>query len=360
MLRWRWAPKFGDWAVGGGSRRTIVQSFIFAPPLILTLAVLGLPLGIYDHWLERAYHQSVQGWGSWALDWGKEQVIAIIFGTLLVWLLYAVIRRSPQRWWFYFWLIALPIIVLVAFVQPLVIDPLFFKFEPLQSAQPVLTGEIGKVVHRAGMNISPSHMFEMEASAKLNSLNAYVTGVGASKRVVVWDTTISRMTVPETLSVFGHEMGHYVLGHIFKGIAFSAGVLFVFLYLGFRLVRWSLARWGAGWDIRGAHDWASLPLLLLILSIFMFLGSPAFNAFSRYQEHQADVYGLEVIRGLVPDSRQVAAQAFQVLGEIDLADPHPSPFIRFWLYSHPPLDERIEFALHYDPWEKGETPEFVR
>ena len=229
----------------------------FAPPLILTLAVLGLPLGIYDHWLERAYHQSVQGWGSWALDWGKEQVIAIIFGTLLVWLLYAVIRRSPQRWWFYFWLIALPIVVFVIFVQPLVIDPLFFKFEPLQSARPVLTGEIGKVVQRAGMNIPPSHMFEMKASAKLNSLNAYVTGLGASKRVVVWDTTIARMTAPETLSVFGHEMGHYVLGHVFKGITFSAGVLLVFLYLGFRLVRWSLARWGAGWDIRGAHDWAA-------------------------------------------------------------------------------------------------------
>src|SRR5205807_10190147 len=158
----------------------------------------------------------------------------------------------------------LPIIVLVAFVQPLVIDPLFFKFEPLQSAQPVLTGEIGKVVHRAGMNISPSHMLEMEASAKLNSLNAYVTGVGASKRVVVWDTTISRMTVPETLSVFGHEMGHYVLGHVPQGIAFFDAVLFVFLYLGFRGLYWTLHRWGAEWGVRGADDWASLPVLLLL------------------------------------------------------------------------------------------------
>jgi Zn-dependent protease with chaperone function len=92
----------------------------------------------------------------------------------------------------------------------------------------------------------------------------------------------------------------------------------------------------------------------------MFLGSPAFNAFSRYQEHQADVYGLEVIHGLVPDSQRVTAQSFQVLGEIDLADPHPNPFIRFWLYSHPPLDERIEFALHYDPWDKSQHPQFVR
>src|SRR5437667_12746990 len=98
------------------------------------------------------------------------------------------------------------------------------------------------------MNIPPSHMFEMKASAKPNSLNAYVTGLGASKRVVVWDTTIARMTIPETLSVFGHEMGHYVLGHIFKGIAFSAGVLLVFLYLGFRVLHWSLARWGTSWD----------------------------------------------------------------------------------------------------------------
>jgi Zn-dependent protease with chaperone function len=107
-------------------------------------------------------------------------------------------------------------------------------------------------------------------------------------------------------------------------------------------------------------DWASLPVLLLFLSVFNFLGSPAFNAFSRYLEHQADIYGLEVIHGLVPDSAQVAAQSFQVSGEIDLDDPDPSPLVEFWLFSHPSTKERIDFALHYDPWSKGLPPQFVK
>ncbi|PYV01146.1 MAG: peptidase M48, partial [Acidobacteria bacterium] len=107
-------------------------------------------------------------------------------------------------------------------------------------------------------------------------------------------------------------------------------------------------------------DWASLPILLLLVSLFSFFAFPITNGFSRYQEHQADVYGLEVIHGLVPNSQQVAAEAFQVLGEIDLADPSPSPFIKLWLYSHPPLSERLAFALSYDPWSKGQAPEFVK
>ena len=242
----------------------------------------------------------------------------------------------------------------------MLVDPLFYKFEPLADTEPALVNEIGKVVERAGMRIPPDRMFEMKASEKLKSVNAYVTGIGASKRVVVWDTTISKMTVPETLSVFGHEMGHYVLGHVPQGIAFFDAVLFVFLYLGFRGLYWTLRRWGAGWGLRGADDWASLPVLLLLVSLFSFLASPVINGFSRYQEHQADVYGLEVIHGIVPDSQQVTARSFQVLGEIDLADPSPSPFIKFWLYSHPPLGERIAFALHYDPWSKGQQPEFVK
>jgi len=200
----------------------------------------------------------------------------------------------------------------------------------------------------------------MLASEKLKSVNAYVTGIGASKRVVVWDTTVERMTTPEVLFVFGHEMGHYVLAHVWKGILFSIGVGLIFLYLGFRSLRWAVARWGEGWEIRGVDDWASLPVLLVVFSILMFLGSPLINGFTRIQEHHADIYGLEVTHGLLPDSRQVAAQSFQVLGEIDLGDPDPSPFIEFWLFSHPSVKDRIDFALHYDPWGQGREPRFVK
>ena len=117
---------------------------------------------------------------------------------------------------------------------------------------------------------------------------------------------------------------------------------------------------GPGWGIRSVDDWASLPVFILVLSIFAFVASPIFSSYSRNHEHEADVYGLEVIHGIIPDSQQVAAQAFQILGEINLSDPQPNPLIKIWLYDHPPLNERLIFARDYDPWSKGESPKFVK
>lgn len=358
LLGLRVPPRFRDWAERASGRR-LLQAVIYLPLFLLTLGVLGLPSDMYGHWLSVKYDQSVQSWGSWFWDWTKGQLIGLVIGTILLTILFGVIRRSPRRWWFYFWLASLPILVFLLFMTPYVIEPLFFKFEPLEKTQPALVTEIEKVVARGGLTIPRERMFEMKASEKLKALNAYVTGFGASKRVVVWDTTLQKMSGQQILFVFGHEMGHYVLGHIPKGIAFAAFVLLVFLYLGYRGLGWMLGRWGERWAIRGAEDWASLPVFLLLLSVLGFLASPATNTFSRYQEHQADIYGLEVIHGLVPDSPDVAAEAFQILGEVDLADPNPSTFIKIWLYSHPPLSERIIFAQTYDPWGKGEKPEFV-
>jgi STE24 endopeptidase len=125
-------------------------------------------------------------------------------------------------------------------------------------------------------------------------------------------------------------------------------------------LHWALDRWSRAWKIYGAEDWASLAVLLLLLQVTMFLVSPVVNGFKRMQEHAADVYGLEIIHGIVPESSEVAAQAFQEMGEKDLADPNPSPFITFWLYSHPPLADRLVFAHNYDPWSKGETPRYVK
>jgi STE24 endopeptidase len=359
VLRWKLAPKFRDWAERT-SRGRFLQAAIYTPVLLLTLGVLGLPTAVYDHWLSRAYGISVQGWGSWAWDWTKGQLLSFVLGIILVWILYAVIRRSARRWWFYFWLCTIPILLFVFFISPWVIDPLFFKFEPLQPKQPELVATLENVVQRAGMNIPPDRMYWMKASEKLNALNAYVTGFGASKRVVVWDTTLEKETTPEVLAVFGHEMGHYVLGHIYKGVLFFAALLLVLLYLGYHGMGWAIARWGTAWGIRGVVDWASLPVLLLSFSVFNFLAAPVANAFSRYQEHQADLYGIEVTHGIIPDAGVVAAESFQIEGEIDLLDPDPPAFIKFWLFDHPSTPDRVQFVLTYDPWSKGEQPQFVK
>lgn len=276
----------------------------------------------------------------------------------LVWLLYAILRRSPRRWWLWFWLALLPILVFLIFVTPLVVDPLFFQFDPLAPKHPELARRIGEVTVRAGQPISADRMFAMNASSKYNSINAYVTGLGPSKRVVLWDTTIARATIPQTLFVFGHEMGHYVLLHIPKAIAFFWGLLFVLLALGSRILDRLLGRPGV-WGIRGISDWASLPVLMLVATVAAELAQPVVSGYIRSQEHQADIFGLEAIHGLVPDSPQAAAGAFQILGEINLSDPDPSPFIRFWLYDHPPLAERLRLEAEYDPWRKGERPHYL-
>jgi Zn-dependent protease with chaperone function len=187
-----------------------------------------------------------------------------------------------------------------------------------------------------------------------------VAGLGASKRIVVWDTTIAKMTTPQIVFVAGHEMGHYVLLHVVKELAIGAVFLFILFYLGYRFIGWVLARWGGKWGVRGLNDWASLPALLLLISVFSFLANPMINAVSRHYEHQADQYGLEVTHGLTPDSGQVAAQSFQVLGEVNLADPAPNRLNVFLFYSHPPIPDRIRFCLTYDPWSRGEQPKFVK
>jgi STE24 endopeptidase len=359
LLAWHVAPRFRNWAEAA-SRRRIVQAYIFAPLLLLTIDLLELPVSAYGHHLSLEYDQSIQPWGSWLWDWSKGELISFVLAGVLIWILYGAMRRSPRRWWFYFWLAAVPIVVFLMFIEPVVIEPLFFKFEPLAQKQPALVADIEKVVARGGLDIPPDRMFEMKASEKLKSLNAYVAGIGASKRVVVWDNTIQKMNTGETLFVFGHEMGHYVLGHIWIGILAASGGILVFLLLAYYTMRWALARWGKPWEIREITDWASLPVLLLALAVFGFLSEPVSNSFSRVLEHNADVYGLEVIYGIVPDSSQQAAQAFQILGEISLDDPHPGKFIEFWLYDHPSISERVRFASQYDPWGTGGAPKYVK
>lgn len=358
ILRLKFAPKYRDWAERASSNR-FVQVLVFAPLLILTSDILGLPQEIYAHTVLRNYGLSVQGWGSWAWDQVKGELISIILGIILVAILYAVIRRSPKRWWFYFWLVSLPLVVLLTFLQPLIINPLFNKFEPLAQKDPALTAALEQMVQRAGENIPPERMFLMGEAVKGTDLNAYVTGFGASKRMVVYDTTVAKMTTPEIVAVMGHETGHYVLNHIAKGLLISFAGLFIAFYLGFRLLEWLVARRGAAWGIRGVDDLASLPVLLLLLSIITFIASPVSNTVSRYFEHQADQYSIEVTHGLTPDAAQVGAQAFQVLGETNLEYPDPSPLNVLLTYDHPPTRDRMRFYLTYDPWSSGGTGEFV-
>ncbi|HEY4742424.1 MAG TPA: M48 family metallopeptidase [Candidatus Acidoferrales bacterium] len=359
MLRWSWSSKFRDWTEAASSRR-IIQAGIYSSLFLLAFTLPQLPIAAWVHWLLRRYDLVVQGWGSWLWDQIKTQIVVTIIGILVIAGLFRAIRKSPRRWWFYFWLGSIPVTAFFIFISPYVIDPLFDKFEPLQSHDPALVDSLERVVARAGLIIPPERMFWMNASAKVNFVNAYVTGIGASKRVVVWDTTIEKMTNPQILFIFGHEMGHYVLGHIPKGLVLLEALFFVLFYIGFRVSNRVLQKKSQAWRIRAPDDWAALPVYAASLLLLLFVATPITNGMSRRFEHQADQYGLEVTHGITPDSGQVAAQSFQILGEIDMEDPAPNRLEIWWFWDHPWIGDRIKFALEYDPWSKGESPKFVK
>ncbi len=359
LLQSRLSAKYRDWSENFSHKR-FLRTLLFAPLLILSIGGLQLPLDAFQEWIEKLYGISVQPWGSWMGDWAKAQFLVIVIGIPLVWILYSVIRKSPRRWWLYFWFVSLPILLLITFIAPYVIEPMFNKFEPLSAKAPQLVPELQRLTRRAGQEIPPERMFWMKASDKTISTNAYVSGFGSSKRIVIWDTAIAQETPDEVVTDFGHEMGHYVLGHIWKGLIFGAALLFVLLYLGFRSIGWVLARWGARWGVRGLDDWASLPALLLLLTFFSFLANPITSGFSRYEENQADIYSLEVTHGILADPGQASAHEFQLWGEHVFVDPDPNPVDVILFYDHPTVADRIHLFVTYDPWSKGEQPQFVK
>ena len=359
-LRLKVVARLRDFAEAHGGGSGWLQAVIFVPALLGFLALLHLPLRAYGHTLAVRYELSVEKWGSWLWDWTKGELLTMGLMIVVARLLLAVIRWKPRTWWLYFWIASVPLALFLFFISPWFVDPLFDKFVPLQEKHPELVESIGRLTKRAGIPIPTERMYLMEASVKTNALNAYVTGIGASKRVVIWDTTIAKTKPDELLVVVGHELGHYVLGHVAIGFAAYLAGLLLGLYVAFQALRWLLKAWGSGWGVRGQDDWAALAVLLLIASVLGFVSMPIANGFSRMQEHAADVYGLEVVHGLVANSQDAGARAEQVTGEADLADPQPPRFIVFWLYSHPPQAERQEFAYTYDPWSKGESPKYVK
>jgi STE24 endopeptidase len=357
LLRSGWAAKFRDWAESASCRR-VVQAAIFWPLLLLTLSVANLPFRIWGHVLVRTYGLSVQGWSSWSLDWIKEEAVSIVIVAFVGWLAGALIRRSPRRWWLGAWAVSLPLIILGVYAEPFIIEPLFYDFRPLAESHPALTQEVQQAASRAGVTISQKQILEMLASRKVNWINAYVAGIGNSKRVVFWDTLLARTDAHGALFTFGHELGHYALNHAWQYIGLCAlglAIGYPTLALLFGAV---LRRYGDRLHIRNSHDWVAIAALLLVVNVADVALMPLQNAITRHFEHQADMYGFELIHGAVPDAPQSAARTFQVLGESNLEEPSPTRLTVFWFYSHPPIADRINFVLHYDPWASGQRPQF--
>jgi len=349
VVRFRLAVRLREFAERR-SRRLAWQVLLFAPPLILLLGLAAEPWLIFAHRISLAFGISVEGWGAWAWDEVKSQAITVILGTLGVWLFVAIVRWSPRRYWVWFWLASLPLMVAGVYLAPLVIDPLFFRVEPLARTHPELVPPIEKVLKNARVEIPATRLFELMASEKTNALSAYTTGFGSSKRVVLYDTIIRKEPLPELMTTFGHELGHFVLQHIMKWLLFGAVLMFVGMCAGYRVVEAVVRGRGPRLGIRTAGDLAALPLFLLFAAAASFLSDPVTNTFSRAIEHQADAYSLEVTQGVIPEPGYAAARAFQIEGESALALPNPNPAIVWWMYTHPPTRDRLRFCIE---WQKA-------
>jgi Zn-dependent protease with chaperone function len=357
------------------SHRKWIQGIIFFAAFLIILTLADLPLDLYAHHVSLSYAISIEGWGSWLIDMTKSLGLTLLVGVPVLLLFNWIVRRWPRRYWLVCWLVAVPLIILSTFLEPLA-EPIFNQYEPLAKNHAALVIDLEKVVARTGTNIPPDRMYLMKASEKSNGINAYVSGIGATKRIVVWDTTADRIPNDEIMFTFAHESGHYVLNHIPKGLAISAVVFFFVFWLCARFAAGLVSIFGSSWcpnesdcapsiarsamgGIEGSsHPQSPNPLstrtgfvaLLFVASIANFLLEPAGNAVSRHFEHQADVFGQEAIHGLVPDPQKSAVAGFNDLGKAWLDDPNPNPYIEFWLSSHPSMQYRATFAAHYDPW----------
>jgi Zn-dependent protease with chaperone function len=314
--------------------------------------VLGLPFDWYATFLRpHAYGLSGQTEGKWISDalvsWALEGGVA----AALLWVPYLLLRRSPRRWWLWLSLLAIPFICFVNVVEPVWVAPLYNHFGRMKDAS--LERRILALAERAG--IEGGRVFEVDKSVDTKTVNAYVNGLGATQRIVLWDTLLARLAPDEVLAVMAHEMGHYVLDHVLLWIpVFFLGLL-VTLYAVHRTAPPILRRLGARSHAAALSDLASLPLVLVLVQVYGFLLGPLGYAFSRHLEHEADRFALEITR-----DNHALASAFVKLQSSNLSNPWPAPWL-VWLEStHPPLGERIEFANQYRPWESGAPLRYAR
>jgi STE24 endopeptidase len=334
LLNFRWSAKMREWSERV-TRFKPIHTFVYWLQYLLITTVLGFPLAVYEGFFrERQYGLATQTFGPWMGDQFKGLLIGLVLGGILTMLLVGVVRRLQRNWWIWGALVTEGFLIFVALIVPIYIVPVFNKVTKLQD--PKITEPILSMARANG--IAAKEVYQVDASKQTTRMSANVSGFGSTMRITLNDNLLHRGSPEEIQSVMGHEMGHYVLNHVYNGIAFF-GIMTVvgFAFLAWSL-KWCLARWGAKWQIRGITDTAVIPLVVLLGSTFLFVTTPVFNTFIRTQEHAADMYGLNASRQ--PDG---FAQAAIHLGEYRKMSPS---FAEEWLFfDHPSGRNRIHDAM---------------
>ncbi len=328
LLRWA-----GRW-----SRSPNIKVGIYAVLFGLVMFMGGFPLNAYASYVrEKKYGFANQTLPAWLLDRGKGLLVAVVLQAIFLTILYAAIRRLGRRWWVAGSILTVLFAVLMIAIAPVFIAPLFNRFEPLQDES--LRADILEMARREG--ISAHEVYQVDASRQSGHTNAYVAGILGTQRIVLYDTLLTRFAPREIKAVMGHEMGHYVLNHVWKTVAFLVPWIVAGFFLVDRVSRRVIERRPA-LGIPDLSEPSSLPLLCLVLSMFLFFAGPAIATFSRVQERQADLFGLEVTR-----DPAAAASVFLKFGRLDLDEYHVHPVVETLLYSHPSLAHRIRDAQDY-------------
>ncbi len=319
---------------------------IYLVLFILIYTLLSLPFDYYDDYVrQHDYNLSSQTLGRWFESYSKQTLVSIVSAAVFVWIFYYLIKKSPKRWWFYSSIASTAILFFMMFIQPIWIDPLFNDFGPMKNKE--LEEQILSLAHQAG--ISDGRVYEVNKSQDTNTLNAYVVGFGSTSRIVLWDTTIDKLPKDQIRFVMGHEMGHYVLHHVWWSMLYFAALSFAVFYLTYRFAHYFMKRYKKRFGFSDLANIASLPLLILITAVLMFIASPLSNAISRCMEHEADRFGLEITH-----DNQAAGEAFVFLQQQNLANPYPGKLFQFFRCTHPPLGERVAFCNSYCPWNQDQ------
>jgi STE24 endopeptidase len=320
-----------------------LQTALYWIQFIIVISIINFPLTAYEgYFREHKYALSNMSFGDWFRDQLVGLAVLVVLGAILMIPLFGVVRRLPRNWWIWGAAFMLVFLAFVVLIGPVYISPLFNKYRTVQD--PRIKDPILSMARANG--IPATDVYEFDASRQSNRVSANVSGFAGTERISLNDNLLKRCTLPEIETTMGHEMGHYVLNHAYKGFVMEG----VVLVIGFAFLNWGLkfmiARYGDDWDVSGVSDVAVLPVAVIVLSAFFFFTTPVGNTITRTMEFEADMYGLNAARQ--PDGE---ANVDLLLGEYRKME--PGPIEEFLFFDHPSGRTRITAAMRW----KAEHPE---
>jgi len=332
LLATGWTGGLRDIALGGAGQNYTLAVALYVLMLMVAGKLLGLGLDYYGFRLEHRFHLSNQRLRAWAWDEAKGFLLGAVIAIVVAEILYFILRHFPEHWWLYSWVVFLGLFVLLAHLAPVILFPIFYKFEPLQDEE--LKTRLVRLSEHAGTRVRG--VYQWRLSEKSKKANAALTGLGRTRRIILADTLLENYSADEIEAVLAHELGHHVHRHILKGILVQAGITLAGFWIANLVLHYAVDRMHM---FETFHDFANLPLLVLLSTVLSFLLMPALNAYSRYNERQADRYAFQAIGVVAP-----FITAMNRLADQNLAERAPSKWVEWLFHSHPSISRRIAAA----------------